>query len=116
MDWSAVVSAVAVVLVAIIEAVAQKERKKVKTDNEAREQREREQIEIANRRAEQRRKESHLQMQMIYATLQLSIVTANALTNGHNNGNVERAREAAKKAEEDYNHFLQTVALENMAS
>lgn len=49
-------------------------------------------------------------MQMMYATLQLSIVTANALTGGHNNGNVEQAKLAAQTAEADYQKFLQKVA------
>ena len=40
------------------------------------------------------------------ATLQLSVVTSNALTGGHNNGNVERAREAAQKAADEYEDFM----------
>ena len=54
------------------------------------------QINTAEKHAELRRKESLLSLEMMDATLQLSIVTSNALTGGHNNGNVERAREAAK--------------------
>lgn len=57
-----------------------------------------------------REQESRLSMAMMGATLQLSIVNANALTGGHNNGNVELARKAAEKAQADYNAFLQATA------
>lgn len=49
---------------------------------------------------------------MLDATLELSIVSSNALTNGHNNGNVEEARLAAKKAKEDYQAFLLEIMSE----
>lgn len=39
----------------------------------------------------------------------------NALTGGHNNGNVERAREAARAAEEEYNKFIQRLASNQVA-
>ena len=60
-------------------------------------------------RAELRQRESLLSLRMMDATLQLSVVTSNALTGGHNNGNVERARIAANKAAEDYEEFLREV-------
>lgn len=47
---------------------------------------------------------------MLDATLQLSVVASNALTNGHNNGNVERARKAAKDAADAYENFMREVA------
>lgn len=53
-------------------------------------------------------------MAMMDATMQLSIVSANALTNGHNNGNVEEARKAAQKAREDYERFLREVASQSI--
>ena len=49
-------------------------------------------------------------MKMLDATLQLSIVSANALTNHQNNGNVERARAAAQAAQIEYHDFLQEIA------
>ena len=67
----------------------------------------------AERRADLREKESLLSLRMMDATLQLSVVTSNALTGGHNNGNVERAREAAQKVAYDYEEFMrQTTAHE----
>ena len=63
----------------------------------------------AERRAELRRRESLLSLRMMDATLQLSIVTSNALTGGHNNGNVERARQAAQTVAEEYENFMREV-------
>ena len=72
-------------------------------------------IKKSNKKAEQRaalREERDLlNLHMMDATLQLSIVTSNALTGGHNNGNVERAREAAKKASDEYEEFMREVTV-----
>ena len=54
-------------------------------------------------------------MKMMSATLQLSVVTANALTGGHNNGNVEAARLAAETAQAEYEAFLQKVTAQEVA-
>lgn len=61
-------------------------------------------------RARLRQRESLLSLRMIDASLQLSVVTANALTGGHNNGNVEQAKEAAEEAASEYQNFLQEVS------
>lgn len=92
------------VLVAIIELIAAKDRKQSKKDQER-----------LKRHEQQRAKETKLQMEMNSATLQLCIVTSNALTGGHNNGNVERARQAAKDAEEEYNAYIQELAANQVA-
>ena len=80
------------VIVAIIEKNAAKARK------------------AAEEQAKLRERESRLSMKMLDATLQLSIVEANALTGGRNNGNVERARAAAQTAQLEYHDFLQEIA------
>ena len=92
------------VLVAIIELIAAKDRKQSKKDQER-----------LKRHEQQRAKETKLQMEMNSATLQLCVVTSNALTGGHNNGNVERARQAAKDAEEAYNAYIQELAANQVA-
>lgn len=74
-------------------------------------------VKSSNKRAEHHAKlrehESLLSLRMMDATLQLSVVTSNALTGGHNNGNVERAREAAQKVAAEYEDFIrQTTAHE----
>ena len=68
----------------------------------------------AEKREKRREKESLLSMKMMDANMQLSTVTANALLGGHNNGNVEEAREAAKKAREEYEAFLREVTAQSL--
>lgn len=97
--WQYIISGIFTVIVAVIELVANRDRKRTKQLTEDLEQ-----------KSALREEESRCSMQMMYATLQLSIVTANALTGGHNNGNVEQAKIVAQKAEEDYQKFLQKVA------
>ena len=96
---SAIISAVAAIVVAIIEGISLSERQKEKKANERREK-------LATQRAE----ENALSMKMNFATLQLSVVCSNALTGGHNNGNVERAKLAAQEAESEYRAYLQKIA------
>lgn len=103
--WQYIIPGCFTVIVAIIELLAAKDRKRTKKFTEDLE-----------KRAALREEESRLSMQMNYATLQLSIVTANALTGGHNNGNVEQAKMNAQKAEADYQHFLQKVAASTINS
>ena len=93
-----IVPAVATIAVAVIEKNAAKERKSAKERDERME-----------KRAAIREKESRLSMKMIDATMQLSVVTANALTGGYNNGNVEHAKAAAEEAAAEYKAFLQDV-------
>lgn len=104
MIWGYIISALAAITVALIELRAARDRKKTKEQKEKEEMRE-------QRRAE----ESRLSMQMMAATLKLAIVNANALTGGHNNGNVEAAKQAATAAETEYQAFLQKVAAEQLA-
>lgn len=90
----AVIAAVSAVLVALVGA-------KVKQNNEYL----RKSDEKRAKRAEIRERQNLLLLKMVDATLLLSIVSSNALTDGHNNGNVERAREAAEEAKEAYETF-----------
>lgn len=87
------------IIVAIIEKNAAKEREVYKAK-----------IEKDEARAVVREKESRLSMKMSDAILQLSIVTANAVTGGHNNGNIEKAKEAVQVAQNEYALFLQEIA------
>ena len=67
----------------------------------------------SERRSELRRRESLLSLEMMDATLKLSVVTANALTGGHNNGNVAVARSSAQSVSEKYEQFMrETTAYE----
>lgn len=98
-----IAAAIATVLVALIEYAAARDRRKTKAEREADELRDQERTE-----------ESRLSMKMMSATLQLSVVTSNALTGGHNNGNVERAKKAAEEAEKEYQAFLQRVTAQEI--
>ena len=94
-----IITGIFALLVAVVEAIAAKERKDTKKENEKTEQ-----------RAALRAEESRLSMQMMSAALQLSVVTANALTGGHNNGNVEAAKKAAEEAMTEYTAFINKIA------
>lgn len=102
--YGELVSAAAVIIVAIIEWRASKDRQFIKAAQEE-----------ALIRAEQREIENRLSMQMLDATLQLSVVSANALTGGHNNGNVEAARRAAEETSRAYKQFLIETAAHNIS-
>lgn len=102
--WEAIITGVFGVVVTVIEVRASRDRKEAKKREEA-----------LRRHEQQRAEETRLAMALNSATLQLCIVTANALTGGHNNGNVERAKEAARKAEADYDAFVQRLAANQVA-
>lgn len=99
MDTTVLITGIFSVIVAVIEALAASDRKKIREEQKRTED-----------RAALRAEESRLSMKMMHATMQLSVVSANALTNGHNNGNVERARAAAEQAEKEYDEFLRKAA------
>ena len=63
----------------------------------------------AERRAKIRQRESFLSMKMLDSVMQLSRVSAIALTGGTNNGNVEKAMEAAEEAASEYQSFIQEI-------
>ena len=69
----------------------------------------------AERHADLRQQEMLLSLRMMDATLQLSVVTSNALTGGRNNGNVKNAREAAQKVAEDYEYFMKNITAHEIA-
>ena len=102
--WQYIIPAASAIVVAVIEALAARDRIRAKK-----------QAETLKRHEQQRAEETRLAMSMNSATLQLCVVTANALTGGHNNGNVERAREAAQEAEDAYNQFIQRLAANQVA-
>ena len=83
-----IISAVALILVAIIE-----------TGNVRRHKHE----EI---RRQRREKEMRLSMELMSASVDLSYVTSLAVTGGKTNGNVEAAQKKAIKAQEAYETFL----------
>jgi len=89
------IPALATVIIAIIEALAAHERRENSKERKATEE-----------RAEVRKKESRLSMDMMYTTSEMCDVLCIALQGGKTNGNVEEARDKAKKAREAYTDFL----------
>ena len=69
----------------------------------------------AEARALTRETESRLSMDLMEATSELADVIAIAVSGGHVNGNVEAARERAKKAREAYSDFLRDQTAHNVA-
>ena len=61
-------------------------------------------------RAQRREKESRLAMELMYANCALSLTTAKKLAGMHTNGDVERAMEAARSAQEAYQDFARDEA------
>lgn len=82
------VSAFAMIVVAVIETGNRNHRKREQA------------------RRERRERETFLAMELQSATLDLAFVTSLAVTGGHTNGNVEEAQEKAKEAQEAYRKFL----------
>lgn len=70
-------------------------------------------IKRANDRTEQREarreKESLLNLKLTLAGVELGTVSANAVMNYANNGNVEEAYKNAREAKEEYEAFIQEV-------
>ena len=94
-----IISAFAVICVAVIESLAAMERKKAKTVREK-----------SERRAEARSRETMLAMQMMDASLELSLSTALAVEEHRLNGEMKSAREKARRAQEEYADFIRDVA------
>ena len=84
----AAITAIAAVLVAVIERRNSKQNKRIEA------------------RAEQRAQESRLSMDLMYANCALSLTTAKKLANMHTNGDVEEAMQAAEAAQKAYNTFV----------
>ena len=99
-----VISAVSLIVVALIGKSQKDEHSKAE---QAREK--------AEARAAVREQESRLSMDMMGATSELADVIAIAVSGGHVNGNVEAARERAKIARDNYHAFLHEQAAHNVA-
>lgn len=93
----AIISAVALIIVAIIET-GNKRRSK---SDEVRRQR--------------REKESRLSMELMSASVELSYVTSLAVTGGKTNGNVEAAQKKAREAQKKYEDFIKDEAAHAIA-
>ena len=104
MDWNTIISGAALIAVAIIEAIAAGNRRRDKEDKERTRQNE-----------ERRAKESRLCMQFMDASLDLGLATALAVENRTVNGEMKAARAKAKRAQAEYDKFIQETASREIA-
>lgn len=98
------VTALAAVLVAVIEALAAWDRRKARAAGAR-----------AEKRAARRAEESRLSMDLMSANCALALTTAKKLAGMHTNGDVEEAMEAARTAQESYQAFLQRQAADQVS-
>ena len=96
-----IISALAAVIVAAIEALAHKERKNTKSE-----------LERMRKNAVLRAKESRLSMELMAANAEVNDVLCIALQHGELNGNVEAAQKKCRQALDDYNSFLRDTSAE----
>ena len=94
---SSLLSAGAVIVVAVIETRNGQSRKRTEA------------------RAERRAEESRLSMELMSATCKLATVTAKAVTGHKTNGDVEEALEAAGQARQEYEDFKIKLAAGQLA-
>lgn len=102
MEWTQIVTALISAASAIIVGYLARKYQKDSDEN--------------NKKAERRKKESLLSMKMLEASLELALVEAEAMTNGHLNGNVEQAKQKAQEAKSEYEAYAKQVMLEELAS
>ena len=94
-----IISAAALIIVAIIEALAAKDRKKADADRK----------EILER-AKERAKESKLAMSLMCSTCELGLETTKALRDGCTNGTLNGRMEEAEESLKAYKDFIQEEA------
>lgn len=98
------ITALAAIVVALIETAAAWDRRQARAERQRTE-----------RRAARRAEESRLSMELMSANCALALTTAKKLAGMHTNGDVEEAMEAAKTAQGRYVDFLQQQAAEQVA-
>lgn len=102
--WTGIISGIFLVVVAVIEAVAARDRKRVKEERERDE-----------RRAADRAEESRLAMRMMDASLELGLATAIAVEEQKLNGEMKAGKAAAQAARADYHAFVEKIAARQLA-
>ena len=94
--WKEIISAIGLVVVALIEAFAAKDRKKASEERR-----------LILERSEIRAQESRLSMALMRSTCELSLETTKALRDGYTNGTLDGRMKKAEMALADYNDFLE---------
>ena len=99
-----IIPALAAVVVAVIEAIASKERKENKAIQEKTEL-----------RAQLRAEESHLSMHMMNAAISLGVATALAIEEKKLNGEMRAAKAEAEEAQRTYHAFCERIAAKEIS-
>jgi hypothetical protein len=112
--WQYIIPAVATVAVAIIEALAARDRKQAKEDRAAAEQRAAE--EKAHREAKEQAREQLLLIlvESTGAAIALGEATGHAMQRGHTNGDMEAALEYAATVKHKQKEFLSKQGIHAM--
>ena len=97
--WGNIISGAALVLVAVIEALSARERKRAKEDRAK-----------AEKRYNRRQELEKLEMEVTLAQSETLDVICIAVSGGHINGNVEAARNRLRDATDKYHQFIMTAA------
>ena len=107
-------TAIASVIAAVISAVAAILVAKINTKSSAMQKEQEKQNEEVNAHNKRREQEAVLSGKMVSAICDLSTVTAEAVRGGYTNGNLESAQQKAQSAQEEYEEFLQSIALQDL--
>ena len=94
-----IISAAALIVVAVIEALAAKDRKRADADRKT-----------ILKRSEIRAQESRLSMSLMCSTCELGLETTKALRDGYTNGTLDGRMDEAEKALKEYNDFIKKEA------
>lgn len=106
MDWfSALISTVGTVLVAIVGGLFARERKKAAANQER-----------FDRRSELRAKEGRMMMDLMVTNNAVTMVVAKKVLGMHTNGDVEAALKDFDQVQKEYNKFILDAAAENVTN
>ena len=101
--WQYLISGFFALLIAVVEGIAARDRKRAK-DSQAK----------AEARSQRREDAVRLTMRMMNASLDLGVATAIAVEEHRTNGEMKAARETADKVQADYHKFLEQISAEEL--
>lgn len=101
---SDIIQVTGLILVALIGAFAERDRRDIKKQKEKQ-----------AKRFEIRAEEERLSMKMQDATMKLATVTAKVVMNRKTNGDVEEAFKSAQEAAEKYDEFIEKIASQQVS-
>ena len=109
-----IIPAAAAVIVAIIEAIAARERKRNKRDREDAAEKEAQDRSLREEKYQANEQLLVMLIQTSWASIALSEATAHALQRGHTNGDMEAALEYATKVKHEQKEFLTKLGIHSI--